>query len=81
MTEYMVKRCILASYGIDKLSGIDRLFQQTTTIDELIEKIMYFNTVKYIMDILMNKDMEVEERMFLLVKKKNILTAGNTTVE
>ena len=45
MTEYMVTRFILASYGMEKFSDIDRLFQTTTTKDELLEKMKYFNTV------------------------------------
>ena len=41
----------------------------------------YFYPVKYITDILMDSDMEVEERIYLIGEKIETLTAENTLEE
>jgi hypothetical protein len=77
----LVKKHILKSFGYDDAKITDKYFETQMTRKEIIESMNLFNTTTYIIDIILDKNMEHKNKLNSIAEKIEELLKENTQDE
>jgi hypothetical protein len=77
----LIKMFILTAFGYENTKGKNKYFETKMTKKELLDTMKLFNTTTSIIDIILNENMEYEDKLNFIAEKIEQLTKENIQVQ